>query len=282
MCVAKIYYFLKTHHDPKQHANEILKLSESKKNFALVHYLLGAVNMSPKQFLFPQDENEKIAKEIPNMINANISATLDLVNETSLYIESWEMTEVLQKFADDGLFRNIRGKNNIKKQTPGALPRQRKGEGYETAKREGRYSVYKITDDLATLNKVISNPKAMQYIYKELKDYGVLKKFYLFKGLAVMYALRKGDENMLQLATVGAQEILNNSPEAQAALDKAGLDSNQIQHSAWGQIKDYLLSLKEKELEKLVEGMVDRLLKNPIDRSMFLLKISKLGSDIRF
>jgi hypothetical protein len=33
----------------------------------------------------------------------------------------------------------------------------------------------------------------------------VCLKFYLFKGLAVMYALREGDENMLQLATVGTR-----------------------------------------------------------------------------
>jgi len=76
-------------------------------NFALVHYLLGAANISPEEFLFPKDENEKLAKEIPNMINANTSATSDLVNETSLYLKSWEMTEVLQKFANEGLFTNI-------------------------------------------------------------------------------------------------------------------------------------------------------------------------------
>lgn len=282
MCAAKIYYFLKTNRDPKQHGNEILKLSHSKKNFALVHYLLGAVNISPEEVLFPKDENKKLAKEIPNMINANTSATLDLVNETSPYLEPWEMTEVLQNLDNEELFRNIRGKNNIKKQIPGALPRLRKGEGYEKSKREGYYSAYKIRDDLVTLNKVISDPEAMQYIYNKLKDSGVLKKFYLFKGLAVMYALRKGDENMFKFATVGAQEILRNNPEAQAALDNAGLDSNHIQHSYWGLIKNHLLSLKEEELRKLVQGMVDRLLENPIDRSIFLLKISKLGSDIWF
>jgi hypothetical protein len=53
-------------------------------------------------------------------------------------------------------------------------------------------------------NKVISNPKAIEYIYNKLKNHGVLE-IYLFKGLAVMYALREGDENMLQLATVGTR-----------------------------------------------------------------------------
>jgi hypothetical protein len=156
-------------------------------------------------FFIPKMRTKNLAKEIPNMINANTSAISDLVNETSLYLKSWEMAEVLQKFAKEGLFMNVRGRNNIRKQIPHALTRLRKGEGYENAKREGRYSTYIITEDLVAFNKVISNPKAMEYIYNKLKNHGVLKKFYLFKGLAVMYALREGDENMLQLATVGTR-----------------------------------------------------------------------------
>ena len=91
-----------------------------------------------------------------------------------------------------------------------------------------------------------------------------------------MYALREGDETCFSLLTVGAQEIVNNNPEAQGShFDKAGLDSKQIQHSVWEPIKNYLLSLKEEELEKLVKEMVEHLLENPIDRSIFLLYISK-------
>jgi len=74
---------------------------------------------------------------------------------------------------------------------------------------------------------------------------------------------------------VGAQEIVKNNPEGQAALDTANQDSKQIQHSAWEPIKNYLLSQKEEELEKLVKEMVEHLLENPIDRSIFLLYISK-------
>jgi hypothetical protein len=41
-------------------------------------------------------------------------------------------------------------------------------------------------------------------------------------------------------------------------------------------LKNYLLSLKEEKLKMLVEVMVDALLENPIDRSLFLLAISEL------
>ena len=70
---------------------------------------------------------------------------------------------------------------------------------------------------------------------------------------------------------MGAQEIVKNNPEAQELFDKAGLDSKQIQYSAWEGIKNHLLSLKEEDLKKLVEEMVEHLLENPIDRSIFLL-----------
>jgi hypothetical protein len=280
VCIAKIYHFISIQNNPKQYAEKILKLSDSKKSFALAYYILGAINMLPEQVFFSKDENEKLAKEISqeilHMVEISTNTVLDLARESLLYLKSWEMTEVFQNLTDHGLFVNVRGKGDIKQHIPHALPRLRKGDGYEMSKREGRYSVYKITQDLTTLNKVISNPKAMQHIYNKLKDYGILKKFYLFNGLAVMYALRDGDEDMFQLATVGTQQILNNNPEAQAALDKVGLDNKQIQHSAWGPIRNYLLSLKEEELRKLVEEMVDYLIENPIDRSLFLLALSSL------
>ena len=280
VCVARIYHFIRIHNNPKLYAEKILKISESKKSFALAYYILDAINMFPEQVFFSKDENEKLAKEIsreiPHMVEIRTNTILDLARESLSYLKSWEMTEVFQDLTDEGLFMNVRGKKDIKQHIPHALPRLRKGEGYEISKRKGRYSVYKITRDLTTLNKVISNPKAMQHIYNKLKDYGMLKKFYFFNGLAVMYALRDGDEDMFQLATVGAQQILNNNPEAQAALDKAGFDNKQIQHSAWEQIRNYLLSLKEEELEKLVEEMVDYLIENPIDRSIFLLALSPL------
>ena len=72
-----------------------------------------------------------------------LDATLDLAKESSVYLKSWEMTEVLQGLVNEGLFMNIRGKDKIKQQTPHALPRLRKGEGYEKSRREGYYSAYR-------------------------------------------------------------------------------------------------------------------------------------------
>ena len=178
ICVAKTYHFVMTYNNPKEYADEILKFSDSKKNFALTHYVLNATRMMPDQVLYPKDENEKLGKELPYDINEVTNATLNLARETSTYLKSWEMTEVLQNLAK---VDNIRGKDKIKQLAPQALPKLRKGEGYKKSKREGYYSIYKITKDLETLNKVISNPEAIHLIYNQLKHYGILEKFLLHK-----------------------------------------------------------------------------------------------------
>jgi hypothetical protein len=57
---------------------------------------------------------------------------------------------------------------------------------------------------------------------------------------------------------------------------EAGIDIKRVEYSGLKPLKNYLLSLKEEELRKLVEGMVDALLEIPLDRSIFLLGLSKL------
>lgn len=275
ICVAKIYHFVKTYDDPKKYADRFLTFSKSRLNFFLTYFVLGAMNISPEQSFFPNSANKKLGREILYNLKDVTNATQDLAKESSTYLRSWEMTEALQRLEDEGILLNIRGKNKIKKQVSSALPRMRKGDGYENSKREGYYSVYKITHDLAALNKVVSSPQARQVIHNKLRDYGILEKFYHFMGLAIIHALMKGNENLFQLLTVGAQAFLNNNIEAQNALSKTGLDNNQIHGELWEPIKGYLSTLQVEELENTVERMVEYALRNPMGNSYILLAISK-------
>jgi hypothetical protein len=276
ICAAKIYHFVETYDDPKKYADRFLKFSKSRINFFLTYFVLGVMNMAPEQPFFPNIENKKLVKEIPYSIKDIANATLDLAEESSTYLRSWEMTDALQRLVDEGILLNIRGKDEIKRQVPSSLSRMQKGGGYENSKREGYYSVYKITHNLVALSKVISNPQARQVIHNKLRDSGVLEKFYHFMGLAIMHALMKGNENLFQLLTVGAQAFLSNNIEAQNALSKAGLDNEQIHGELWEPIKNYLRSLKVEELENTVKKMVEYGLDNSIDHSYVLLAISKL------
>ena len=55
---------------------------------------------------------------------------------------------MLQDLDNEGIFMNIRGKNKIKQLMPHALPRLRKGEGYEMSKKGGILFRSQITEDL--------------------------------------------------------------------------------------------------------------------------------------
>jgi hypothetical protein len=274
LCVKKIYHFIKTHNDPRKHADEILKLSHSKRNLLFSDIILGAVKMKPEEVQFPKDQNERITRAVSN-IGGLTDAISHLAKESSTYLKPWEVKEVNQDLVDVGIFNNVRGKNEIRRVAPHAFPKLRKGQEYKKSKREGYYSAYTLTDDLAKLNKVLSNPKARELIHKKLKEYEDVREFFVFKGLAAMYALRRGDEKMFEHATIGSQAILDNNIEAQIALREAGIDDQQIQHSAWPHIKNYLLSLSEEELEQFVKTRVDELLENPIADSHLLLSISR-------
>jgi len=277
LCVAKIYHFVKTYDNPRKHADEILKLSKrkSKKNFLFSDIILRTIKMNPEEVHFPKDQKERFAKRISYNVKDVTDAISGLAKESPAYLKPWEVREVNRELVGAGIFNNIRGKKTIKQVTPQAFPRLRKGQPYEKSKREGYHSAYKITEDLAVLNKIISNPKARELIHKRLKGFEAVKEFFIFKGLAVMYALGRGDERMFQLATIGSQAILDSNADAQLALRKTGLDDQQIQHSTWEPIRSYLLSLSEENLEQLVKEMVEYLLENPIDDSYLLLAICR-------
>jgi hypothetical protein len=176
---------------------------------------------------------------------------------------------------EEGLLTNIKGKKNSKKAAPKAFPKLKKGSGYIDGKKEGRYSGYMITSDLAALNRIVSKPEALAIIHHKLRKYCRLEEFFLFNGLSVMYAMMKGDKSMFKFYNVAAQTILDNNPIAQTALSKAGLNSKNIQYSLWEPIKNYIQSIKEEELEEFVRNMIRVQIENPIDYSYTLLAISR-------
>jgi hypothetical protein len=137
----------------------------------------------------------------------------------------------------------------------------KKGRG---VKREGRYSGYKITGDLGALNKVISKHESLKIIHQKLIKYGRLEEFFLFIGLASVYAMMKDDDNVFKFLNVAAQAFLDNSPLVQDALGRAGLNSKEIQYSLWEPIKNYLCSIRE-DLEGVVREMIRPQVEYPLD-----------------
>ncbi len=273
ICSAKIYHFLKTNSDPKKYASKLIRLWSSGKTLFLPNLLFDTMATSANELIFPQDLKMKVAKAVIHDKGDVTGAILDLEKNQATYLKPWVVTEAFQDFMKEGLLSNIRGKTNIKKIAP--LQKLKKGRGYSDIKREGLYSGYKITDDFAALSKIISKHEALKFIHHKLIKYGRLKEFFLFNGLATVYAMMKSDDTMYKFFNVAAQAILDNNPSVQAALSKAGLNSKEIQYSLWEPIKEYLSSIREEELEAFVEEMIRPQIENPIDYSYTLLAISR-------
>jgi hypothetical protein len=273
VCSGKIYHFLKTHSDPKKYASMLPKLWSSQKTLFLPNLLFATMSMSTNELIFPDDLKMKVAKAINHDEEDVTGAILDLKKRQSTYLKSWAATEAFQDLVNEGLLSNISGKRIIKKIAP--AQNLKKGRGYSDIKREGLYSAYMITGDLGALNKVISKHETLKIIHQKLIKYGKLEEFFLFNGLASVYAMMKSDDNVYKFFNVAAQAFLDNSPTVQAALSRAGVNSKEIQYSLWEPIKNYLSSIKKEELERFVRKMIRPLVKNPIDYRYTLLAISQ-------
>jgi hypothetical protein len=272
-CSNKIYHFLKIHNDPKKYASKLLKLWSSEKTLFLPSLLFATMSMDVNELTFPRDLKMKVAKATNHDEEDVTAALLDLKKRQLTYLKSWAATEAFQDLVNEGLLSNISGKRNIKRIA--SLQKLKKGRGYSDNEREGLYSAYMITGDLGVLNKVISKREALKIIHQKLIRYGGLEEFFLFNGLASVHAMMKGDDKMYKFFNVAAQMFLDNSPSIQAALSRIGFNSKEIQYSLWEQIKNYLGSIKEEDLEGLVREMIRPLVENPIDYKYTLLAISR-------
>jgi len=193
--------------------------------------MLNSQNMSSNQIFSPKDLNKELA-----------DAILGSARECETLFKSYDMSEVLQISVDGGLIQNIRDKKQVKKLFPHALPKQNKGAEYKDSKHEGRYSFYRITDDLERFNRVISNPKAIALIDKELKKHGLLRKFYELMALTILYTLKESDVPLEQLFRIAVETNF----EAEVDIDPA----------VCKQLKEYIIALKEEELQDLAKKML--------------------------
>jgi hypothetical protein len=272
VCSGKIYHFLKMHRDPKRYASKLPNLWSSEKILFLPNLLFAMMKMNANELIFPQELKTIVADAITHEDEDVTGAILDLKKKQSTYLKSWAATGAFQDLVSEGLLSNISGKRNIKKIAP--PQKLKKGRGYSD-KREGLHSAYMITDDLGTINKVISKHEALKIIHRKLIKYGRLEEFFLFNGLALVYAMINSDDKVYKFFNVAAQTFLDNSLFVQAALSKAGINNNEIQYSLWEPIKNYLSSIKEEELEGFVREVIRPLVENPIDYRYTLLAISR-------
>lgn len=160
---ARLYYLLRELDNPEDYAKKFLRSASAKEFRSLTYMAANFTNLcGPNKGFFPSDLNQQLATV--------------LAEESTQYLKGPALRKILKLLEGEGILFNTKGKENIKHDLGRNFNKQQKGAYYSSAKREGRYSHYKVTNDVQKLLDVMSNPTAIQIIHSTLKNSGLLTK----------------------------------------------------------------------------------------------------------
>jgi hypothetical protein len=138
-------------------------LHDNDKDLARLGLTLNLREMSHREGgMFPNELNQGLARVLKS------SEKVFLENESTL-------SKVLKEFDDVHIFSRIKGKKEIKQKSPKSIRRKPKS---TEAKHQGYPIVRKVTNTVEQYEKILSNPKAVNLINRNLLKYGKLKKVY--------------------------------------------------------------------------------------------------------
>lgn len=192
----------------------------------------------------------------PEDINKELATKLSEESET--YLDSPALSKVLKKFNEEKILDNIRGKQNVKREIPHVIRRNKHA---DKSKPQGYHSFYKITHEVEKYIRVLSNPRALKHISDRLKNSGLLEPGYTRIAESVIYAMMNSDER--------AEKIFRISINAAAPHIK-------LTDSDWAALKDDLHSLDKNQLNNLIKEFVHYLLENPSDYVFLVLSLHGL------
>jgi hypothetical protein len=240
----KLHDYIENYNDPEVYSKDLSEILESDRGMTLSTLFFSMINMN--QPLFPEEINEKLAKT--------------LSEESQHYLNSPDLSKVLKLLENAGLLVNIRGKQNIKQQSPKSIPRKQKTE----SRREGYHSIYKISNKVEDYKKILSNPEAIILINKTLKESGLLEKAYRNMFINIFHAITTANERMEKLFT-------------QSIPTSVGYGT--ISTSDWKLLTEYLLSCNKTQLEELAKELTGHLLKNPKSPLFLVLSLPEWKYD---
>jgi hypothetical protein len=250
--VAALFHdFIKDHKHLKKMIEPVSKmgLGDNKKDLARLGLTLNLRNMSRKEGMFSDQINKDLAR-----ILLKGSEELFLKNKSTL-------SQVLKEFENKNFLFKIEGKKNIKYESPKSIKRKPKvGE----AKRQGYPIVRKVTGTVEEYERILSNPKAVNHINKNLSDFGILKKVYILLSNDVFNMLEKADQKFYHFLPIFSEifpEIKTNMiPDPQLfqnAIKSAGQD----------------------EIKHLKKEFIDHLLENPLSSIFFIFSLAGLENN---
>jgi hypothetical protein len=199
---------------PKDIAKNLISNAKPKKRIAAIYLLLNSRNIEVNQVLNPAILNSELGKAMLDGTNIKdpTDITTDGVSTTKnyAYINSTNMTEILQCLTMGNIYQNITGKNEVRRLSR-KRQRGRPKESETNTKLLGRPSVYKITQKVEKLKALISKPEASDRIRKALVETQLVYKYLKFLLQAAYYVARQDKSVADKLFRALAPDIIKNS-----------------------------------------------------------------------
>ena len=173
----KLYYFVEYYKDHHQYAEDLSGMLRSDSALGFGTLFLNIKNMDHSKPLSPEDINKELATK--------------LSVESETYLDSPALSKVLKKFNEEKILDNIRGKQNVKREIPHVIRRNKHA---DKSKPQGYHSFYKITHEVEKYKRVLSNPRALKHISDRLKNSRLLEPGYTRIAECVIYAMMNSDE----------------------------------------------------------------------------------------
>lgn len=217
---AKIYHFIKMHHNPKEHAKQLSKNLKSNKNSSLVIFLLN-LDLLEKDGLYSPQKLLNIA-----------TRSLTKESEIEKFVNDSTWSKALKVLTGDKIIVNVRDKVGFKKY------KQNKRITFDT---EGRYSRYYTSPTVEKVKSALSNPIIIDCIHDRLKRSGFLDDFLTYYFEVALYILNYNNTEM-SMKTFG--DFLK-------SID----DSSQIEKTEWESFRR-MLSMANDEIIKRIARLL--------------------------
>jgi hypothetical protein len=171
---------------------------------------------------------------------------------SSEYVTSKDISKAFKTLENDIKLTKIKGKEKVKSI-----------KGKQKIEFLGKPYFYKLPPKSESLKRIMSNPKAVELVFKSLTELGLLPHLQ-FVYEASFYAVRDNvrKEKMYDLAKIAIKGI--DKPDAK------------IDKSSWESYRDYLLSFSEDQLKIIANKLAESTAQYPaLYRFILLIALSK-------
>jgi hypothetical protein len=252
---AKLCKIRKTYRSPKKYAEKVLSQLEHKKNMVSILIMSNFNSMDTNRLYKPSEIRNEINKQMQTKIPDDISEIVGALTTTSEageseYATSKDMSRALKTLENDIELTKETTKQRVKSV-----------KGKQKIDFLGKPYFYKLPPNSESLKRIISNPKAIELVFKSLIKLGLLPHLQ-FVSVASFYAIRDcvKKEQLYDLARVVNKLV----PDAE------------INRSGWESYVTLLVSLSEDQLKMLAHKLAESLVQFPyVFRFIVLIALSR-------